>query len=351
MAGKVDLGVRTRIIRIGAGRRGWRDKIDYAVFLFKALLTALCDKPDVIIGYNALGVMPAFFASKMCPGTRLVYHNFDFNCFKAESNGILQRILRFFEFYAARQCALIVFPHPERGKVFKKRARLKTNPITMMNCYPLSTVKQKSGELQALLVEKGMAFQRLVVRLGMIGPYHGIEATIRSVPEWRGDWGLVIAGFPDENSNYVNAMKKLIMELGLGKKVMILTAVPYSLWYDCLYCAHLGISLYEPFNLSHEYMSGTSQKFNNYLVAGIPSVVSDSPDFVSFMDLFGIGKVADPKDPASIAKAVNAILADPKVYDDYCGNVRKIFESEFNFEKQFEPFSDWLAASNNESKR
>ena len=89
-------------------------------------------------------------------------------------------------------------------------------------------------------------------------------------------------------------------------------------------------------------MSGTSQKLNNYFVAGIPSIVSNSPDFVTFVERFGTSKIADPADPHSIAEAVNSILSNSEEYSAYCRNVRSAFESEFNFEKQFEPVLNWL---------
>jgi glycosyltransferase involved in cell wall biosynthesis len=132
-------------------------------------------------------------------------------------------------------------------------------------------------------------------------------------------------------------MQKLVDELGLANKVILLPSVPYSLWYDCLYSAHLGICLYEPCNLSHVYMAGTSQKFNNYLLAGIPSIVSNSPDFIAFVERYKTSKVAHATDPHSIAQAVNSIFCNSEEYALYCRSVKHAFETEFNFEKQFEP--------------
>lgn len=336
VAGEVNFGGRTRLRPIGGGHTGWRDKLDFAVFLFTTIVLVWRGKPDAVIGYDRLGIAVAFLATRLRPKTTLIYHNFDFNVAPGKTLKLFRRLFQSLELVGARHADLVIFPHPERAVVFKDEAKLDREPITVMNCYPLSTPKQKSGELQNLLDSKGLHFDRLVVRLGMIGPYHGIEATIRSVLEWKGNWGLILAGFPDEGS-YMDEMKELVENLDLSNKVVFLPSVSYSLWYDCLYSAHLGISLYEPFNLSHTYMSGTSQKLNNYFVAGIPSIVSNSPDFVIFVERFGTSKLADPTDPHSIAQAVNALLCDPEEYAAYCRKVRSAFESEFNFERQFEP--------------
>ena len=89
-------------------------------------------------------------------------------------------------------------------------------------------------------------------------------------------------------------------------------------------------------------MAGTSQKLNGYFVAGIPSVVPNTPEFTLFVDKYETSKLADVLDPKSIAKAVNSLLLDTEEYNQYCKNVRKAFQSEFNFEKQFEPVFNWI---------
>jgi glycosyltransferase involved in cell wall biosynthesis len=89
-------------------------------------------------------------------------------------------------------------------------------------------------------------------------------------------------------------------------------------------------------------MAGTSQKLNGYFVTGIPSIVPNTPDFISFVEQYGTSKLVDVSDPGSIAQAVNSFLGDTEEYERYSKNVRKAFESEFNFEKQFEPVFKWL---------
>ncbi len=334
VATDVDFGRRSRMVPIGGGHTGWRDKVDYAKFIIKAITLSWREKPDAVIGCNTLGITVAFIVNLIHPKTRLFYHNFDFDL-STKGLGLLGRLLRWVELIAARRAEITIFPAPGRAAEYKAMARLKRDPMSVFNCFPLSWPRKKTGELQRLLESKGLYFDRLVVQLGSIGPFHGIEATIRSVPEWKGNWGLIFAGL--SIGTYLEDMQKLVFELGLANKVILLPAVPYSLWYDCLYSAHLGICLYEPCNLSHTYMAGTSQKFNNYLVAGIPSIVSNSPDFVAFLERYKTSMVAQATDAHSIAQAVNSLLCNPEEYALYCRTVKYAFESEFNFEKQFEP--------------
>lgn len=334
VANDVKFGSRSRLHPIGGGHAGWRDKIDYAKFIITAVMLALRQKPDLIIGYNTLGFVVAYSASKISPNSKLIYHNFDFDT-STKGLGFLGRFLKRFELFAARRADVTIFPTPERASKYQEMAGLNIEPLSVMNCFPRSWPQQKTGELHAFLKSKNLFFEQLVIHLGSIDPFHGIEATIRSVLHWKGNWGLIVAGF--SNGSYLEEMQKLVSDLGLLKRVIFLPSVSNSLWYDCLYSANLGICLYEPCNLSHAYMAGTSQKLNNYLVAGIPSIVSNSADFIAFVKKYKTSKVAEATDPLSISQAVNSLLCNPEEYDEYCNAVKKAFESEFNFEKQFEP--------------
>lgn len=334
VAGDVEFGIRTRMRPVGGGYTGWRDKIDYAKFIIKAIALARRDMPNAIIGYNTLGFVAAFITTRICPNSKLIYHNFDFDV-SAKGLGLFGRLLRRVELFAARRAEITIFPSPGRAEKYKEMAQLTSEPFSVLNCFPLFWARQKTGELQRLLEDKGLSFDRLVVRLGSIDPFHGIEATIRSVLKWRGNWCLVLAGF--SNGSYLEDMQKLADKLGLANRVIFLPSVSYALWYDCLYSADLGICLYEPTNLSHANMAGTSQKLNNYLVAGIPSIVSNSPDFISLVELYNTSMVVEPTDPHAIAQAVNLLLSNTEEYAFYSTAAKNAFESEFNFEKQFEP--------------
>ena len=211
VAGDVKFGSRSRLRPVGGRHTGWRDKIDYAKFIVKAITLARREKPDAVIGYNTLGIVAAFIVTRIRPKTKLIYHNFDFDV-STRALGPLGRLLRRIELVAARRADLTIFPAPGRATKYKAMARLTREPLSVLNCFPLMAAAE-NGELQRLLENKGLCFDRLVVHLGSIDPFHGIEATIRSVPEWKGNWGLILAGF--SNGSYLEeGMQKLVEQLG-----------------------------------------------------------------------------------------------------------------------------------------
>jgi glycosyltransferase involved in cell wall biosynthesis len=206
------------------------------------------------------------------------------------------------------------------------------------------------------LQERGLSFDRLVVRMGNLGPNHGIEAAIRSVPEWKGNWGLVLLGLP--HGTFLQEMEQLVAGLGLADRVVFLTSPSeclwyssQSLWYDLLYSADLGLALYEPGNINHSYMVGPGNKMMLCLKAGIPTLMSDLPDFADFIERHPVGVLANPTDPHSIACSINTLFSDDARYAELSRNARRLFETEFNFEVQFEPVLRWIACATTDDGR
>lgn len=336
VAPDLDFGEMSKLHSVGGGHDGWRDKFSYLSFVVQLVFIAWRKRPDAIIGYNKLGLLASYIVTRFSPKTRLIYHNYDFDISR------MQDILGRCELSAARKADLTIFPAPGRSAEYKAIAALQREPVSVLNCYPLSFVAERTGELQQILDKRGMNFDRLVVRLGMVGPHHSIKMTIRSIPFWRGNWGFIMAGFASKE--YLKELDALTEELGITDRVLILSSVSNSLWYDILHSGDLGVALYDvdPSNIGHSFMAGTSQKLNGYFVRGIPSLVPSTPDFKSFVDRHKTSKLVDVLDPTSIANAVNSFLEDAQEYEKYKKDVKRAFKSEFNFEKQFEPVFKWL---------
>lgn len=337
--GSTDFGQNVILHSWGRGHSGWRNQVAYVGFLLNAFNLARRFKPDVVIGYDMHGIVAAYCARSGYGQTRMIYHNLDLAAKDVLS--AYGRLVKRFEAVAAQSADLTIFSSPGRAMAFKQEVRLKQEPRVVMNCQRRTRREAKTGELAWLLHSRGLSFDRLVIRLGSLGPQHAIEVTIRSVPHWAGNWGLILAGVPIPA--YLAKLENLVEQLDLSRKVVILPSVPYSLWYDSLYSADLGIALYEPDgNINHLSMAGAGNKLNLYLKAGIPSLVPDIPDFVQFVERYEAGVVVSTCEPTAIANAVNAALADPEQYAALCRNARLAFETEFNFETQFAPIMSWL---------
>lgn len=331
--GAIDYGPDVQLYPVNHDWTGWRNRVAYIDFIRQVTTLARRFRPDVIIGYDMHGLTAAYVAQRAQPEARLVYHNFDLAAKELLSG--FGRAVKRMERIAARSADLVIASSPGRAQALQQELKLSQRPMVVLNCQRVEEYTGVRGELKAILKRKELHFERMVTRLGSLGPHHGIEATVKSVASWQGNWGLVLAGVG--NGTYVQSLRTLVDQLGLNRRVLILSPVSYELWYDCLYSADVGIALYEKGNINHDSMAGAGNKLNLYLKAGIPSIVPDIPDFISLVNAYGAGRVADPGDPASIAAAINAILGDEMTFAELHRNANRAFLNEFNFEKQFTP--------------
>jgi glycosyltransferase involved in cell wall biosynthesis len=334
----VDFGQNTRLHPVGHGHTGWCDRGTYLIFVLRACLLSMRLHPDCVIGYERLGFVAAALAARLNTKAVLLYHNFDLP--PADRSSFLFRWFMRLEYRWMRRATAVIASSPGRAALLKQEAQMDRDPFVVKNCQRLDSPLLATGELTRILHRRGLRFERLVVRLGTMGPQHAIEATIRSIPGWGGNWGLVLAGAA--SGSYLTDLEALAESLGVKDRVVILPSVPQSLWSDCLYSAHLGIALYEPGNINHASMAGAGNKLNLYLKAGIPSVVSALPDFEAFARRYGACEVAVPGDPSSIAEAVNAIFSNDAGYQSYCREASHAFETEYHFETQFRPVLNTL---------
>lgn len=339
--GTVDYPTQARVMRLGQKRPGLRNYLDYLGYLAAVYRLNRRERYNLIIGYDLFGFVAAYLMTigKM---SRLVYHNFDLS--EKSLLGLLGRQLKRLEYAGARRAEAVIFPTRGRADLFRQEARLRRTPLIVMNCLRPGAESRHSGIFRRMLAEEGVQGDKIVVRLGSIGPGHGIEATIRSMSRWKGDWLLVFMGVPI--GNYLSSMQELSRELGLARRILFKPDVPYELWDDCLHSADVGLALYEPVNVNHRAMAGAGQKMFFYLKAGLPIVVPRLPDFLEMVGKYQFGVAADAASPGSIADAVNAILANPVAYKTYARAARNAFVNELNFDSQFLPVLQRLGLNN-----
>ena len=129
-------------------------------------------------------------------------------------------------------------------------------------------------------------------------------------------------------------MKKIVKKNKLSN-VILFKNVNYSKWFKILSLGDLGISFYEQINTSHKNMAGTSQKFNNYLLAGIPILVNRCPDFENFDQNRNVLYFSKNQNPIEISNSIKSIFKNKNEYYRKKNRTKKIFLNELNFEKQY----------------
>ena len=310
----------------GSAKHRWSE---YATFVWKA--ASMAKGGTIVAGHDMHGLIPAALVS-LKSGTPLVYHCHDF----AERGRILpagSRVVKWLERLVARRARMTLVPDERRAQVVKEQLGLRSDPFVMPNA-PRMGPRPQGGALRSELRSAGHEFERIVLRQGRVGPGHGIEATIRSMPFWESQaWGFIVVG-PAE-PRFAQGLRDLANQIGVANRFVILPPVSYDRVPSLTVDADLGHALYDPININHIEMGTASNKVLEYMAAGIPILVPESTSFNYLVSRFHCGICVDPESPDAIAAAISRVLRD-EAMDREMGNAgRRGFESELNYDIHF----------------
>ena len=264
---------------------------------------------------------------------KFIYHNFDFELVENAKN-FVEIFLINLEFKLSKLCDYLIFPSPERSKLFQKNSKNKTSKIfSFMNCFPKNNKIKFSNKFEKFLNKNKLNQKKIICHLGSIGPDHYLEEIIKSIKFVKKNVALVIGG--NSIGSYSSKLKNIIFKLKLMDKVFILEDISNELWFEILKKSHLGLCFYKPSALSHKYMAGTSQKFNNYLYFKIPMIVNDNSDFRKFKKKFDIYEITNSNNPKNIANNIDKIFMNKRRYMKIKKNMSLFFDKQLNFEQQY----------------
>ena len=331
----INFGKNSKIIRCPNFFSGYSNLIDYIFFIFFVLFNYLLKKPKKIIFFNKKALFSSiilnFFKIKK---TKFIYHNFDFELIQNVKN-LKERLLIRLEFYCSKKCEYLIFPSPDRSKLFKIKSKNKSSKIyTFLNCFPLKNKIKFSNKLGKIFPKKSLKKTRVICHLGSIGPDHYLEEIIKCFKYLKKmNIILIIGGI--SIGNYSSYLKKIILKNKLNNKIFIFENVSNEFWFEILKNSMLGLCFYKPTVLSHKYMAGTSQKFNNYLFFQIPMIVNKNNNFIKFKKKFDIFDMVNPKKAKNISNGIIKLMSNSNRYNKIKRNMKISFKKDLNFENQF----------------
>jgi glycosyltransferase involved in cell wall biosynthesis len=138
---------------------------------------------------------------------------------------------------------------------------------------------------------------------GAVTRNRGIEVSIRALAQTPGA-RLRLLG--PSGGAYRAELERLAAEEGVTDRVEFAGAVPPGQVIDSLRGATAGLSLIQPACLSYEL--SLPNKIFEYLLAGLPVLVSDLPVMGSFVEERGVGLLARPDDPSDVAAKLAELM-------------------------------------------
>jgi glycosyltransferase involved in cell wall biosynthesis len=173
---------------------------------------------------------------------------------------------------------------------------------------------------ETLRRELGLVGKRVVVFLGVLTPYQGVDALIEAIPSVAGsvpDVHFLIMGYPDEDR-----YRARIKARGLDQWATVPGRVPYE---DAPRWLSLGAVAVSP----KQSLTEANGKLLNYMACGLPIVATDTP--VNRELLGESGVYAPVGDTAALADRLIELLQAPERRRSLGAALRLRVEREFGW--------------------
>ena len=183
-------------------------------------------------------------------------------------------------------------------------------------------------------VNTSISDKDIVIYQGAINVGRGLELLIDAM-HFSPDVELWIAG--TGNLDAAIAMQaQPLMELG---RIKLLGRVAPENLREITAKASIGVSLEEDMGLSYRYC--LPNKLFDYILAGIPVLVSDLPEMRKLVESYRIGVVLKERTPKALANAIKVMLVSDDMKKQWQQNL-KVAATELCWEKEQEKlFSVW----------
>jgi glycosyltransferase involved in cell wall biosynthesis len=184
----------------------------------------------------------------------------------------------------------------------------------------------------------GSAFS--IVYHGSITPDRVPRTLIDAVAQLPEDISLTIVGYETiGTSGYLVELKKHAARLKIDHRLHI--DRPLSRHDLMAQCARhdLGLCLLpiETADVNMGHMVGASNKVFDYLAAGLPVLVPNTPSWITTFVVPGYGVACDPSDPRDIARSIHELYVTPGRCRSMAAAGQDRIRQDWNYETQFQP--------------
>ncbi len=279
-------------------------------------------------GHDLTGLLPAAAARDRWGGS-LVYDSHELYVeagSAAKLPPLLRRVLARLEGSRARSADAVITVNETIADELASRYRLSV-PAVVMNCP--SATDAFPPERSPLRGATGVGSRPVVIHHGGIAEGRGIRQAVQALAWLPPEVALVILG----NGELVPDLQTLAQQPALRDRLFLLPAVPVDELPAWIAGADVGLVTFEAVDLNNYYAS--PNKLFEYLVQGIPSVVSDFPELRKIVTGNDLGRTCDPEDPQAVAAAVGYLLdEDPEARTRRRERCRAAAVSTYSWERQ-----------------
>jgi glycosyltransferase involved in cell wall biosynthesis len=290
-----------------------------------------------------LETLPIGFILSRIKGRPLVYDSHELYV-EYEKHGSVQK--RFWRIMENRLIHKTVYNLTINGSIAMElsgRYSIDT-PVVLMNCtFPSSD----RGITQNRLRNRFQIPPRdkIIIYQGVVDPSRGIEVLLKAMEEVRRGVLLIMG-----TGAYKTVVEQRIRRSPLKNRVYFPDPVPYRELLGYTREADIGVSILQNICLNN-YLS-LSNKFFEYLSAGLPVVFSDFPEYRKLILENRVGLLVDERSPSDVAAALNRLIENPALCRQMSRNAVRMIRDKYNWaleEKKLTQVYRRLSASRRKS--
>jgi glycosyltransferase involved in cell wall biosynthesis len=289
-----------------------KGKLFYSEFNIRLFFFLLFRKMDCICAIDLDTILPCYYVSKL-KGVKRVY---DAHEYFSQLEEVVSRpsIYRFWK------------------KMEKKMIAKFKNGYTVCDSLAEEFRKNYNANYKVvrnvpLLIESNeqMRSEDVILYQGAVNKGRGLAKLVLAMKNVNAK--LWVCG----NGNFMEEMKAVVEANDLAAKVIFFGMLPPAELKKRTAQAYVAVNPFERTGLN-QYLS-LSNKFFDYIHAGIPQVTMNYPEYKKINDQFKIAGLIDDLDPDSIATAINRLINNKELYLQLKQNCLAA-KQEFNWQKE-----------------
>jgi len=282
-----------------------KGKFFYLEYNFRLFWFLLFQKTDCFSAIDLDTVLPCLFAAKL-RGKKLIYdaHEYFTEVPEVVNRPFVKKIWQRIEKFSIRRVDKAYTVSASIAQLFKEKYKVE---FAVIRNVPVKSTQQYEPSLVNYILYQG------ALNVG-----RGIESYIKAMHEI--DSMLFLAGEGDLSAD----LRELVKQEKLEHKIKFLGFVPPKDLKKITAQAKIGLNCAENLGLSYYY--SLNNKMFDYIMAGVPQIISNFPEFKRVNDEFNVAILAIDLQPKSIAYAVNSLLSNDQFYSQLKENCFKARE-------------------------
>ncbi|MGN6161484.1 MAG: glycosyltransferase [Marmoricola sp.] len=263
-------------------------------------------KPDLVHAHDANTLMVVGYAARRL-GVPFVYDSHELWTMRQvfERRTLAVRLEGPIERFWIRRARGVITVSPSIAQWLRDTYRLRRTPALVRNSPPFggSVPARESGRLRELA---GLGPETSVVAFcGKISPSRGIERGVEALVHLDERVHFVLMG--PGSAAQLAALAQLAERLGVSDRVHVVGSVPGDQVSAALADADVSLVLPEPVTLNYAY--SLPNKLFESMQAGVPVLVSDTPDASALVREWNLGEVVATDAPATeVAAMISKVI-------------------------------------------